>query len=451
MTTSDPHWCDEADDGPLASQPPGAAAQVVVLGLNHRTAPIEVRERLAFSGARLRTALDELASQPSLREVAILSTCNRAEVYVATTDAVRAADAVTAFLAAAHDGDAAVLTPHLYHLAGPDAARHLFRVAAGLDSMVLGEGQILAQVKAALLSAGDAGTAQTVLQELFQRGLALGKRARTETEIHRGAVSISSAAVDLAISVFGNLAGREALVIGAGEMSEQTLKHLVAHGVASVVVANRTHQRAVELAEQYQGRAVTFEEFGEHLAVADIVVSSSAAPHPILTVAKLQPYLPRRRGRPMFIVDIAVPRDVEAAVGELDNVYLFDIDDLSGVAERYRQEREREAVKVEQLVAAELAAFVAWLEGRQALPLVVELREHVEALRDAELDRAMRRLGHLGEADREVVRQMMRSFANKLLHGPLTDIRRHAGEPDAVVYASWVRRLFRLGRSGDQR
>ncbi|MCC7491519.1 MAG: glutamyl-tRNA reductase [Fimbriimonadaceae bacterium] len=435
----------------IAADRDGQRLHLVAAGLNHRTAPVEVRETLAFSAASLPDALAELQGQEPVAEAAILSTCNRAELYAVSPDPVAGAEAMVGFLTAFHHLDPTALRPHLYHHCDEQAARHLFRVAAGLDSMVLGEGQILAQVKAAHQAAAEAGTARTYLQELFQRGLHIGKVARTETGIHRGAVSISSAAVDLAKTVFGDLTGRRALVVGAGEMSEQTLTHLVDQGVASVVVANRTHQRAVELASRYQGRAVRFDDFEAELSQTDIVVSSSAAPHPILTVEKLRAPLAARRGNPLFIVDIAVPRDVEAAVADLPNVYLFDIDDLQGVAERYREERAREVGKVETLVDAETARFMEWLHSRGSTELIVELRERVEGLRDAETERWLRRLPELDERQQELVRQMMRSFSNKLLHGPLTEVRRQAATPQREDHAHWVRRLFGLGGEGAER
>ncbi len=421
---------------------------ILATGVNHRTAPVEVRERLAFRDHNLPDALCELRSRSPVTEVAILSTCNRAELYTVSPEPEAARREVVAFLGEFHAIDPAQLEPHLYQHTDEQAARHLFRVAAGLDSMVLGEGQILGQVRHAMQSASDAGTSRTFLNELFQRSLHIGKRARSETGIHRGAVSISSAAVDLAKNVFGDLRGRRALVIGAGEMSEQTLKHLVDAGVESVIVANRTFQRAVALAEQYGGEAITFDEFPQQMADADIVVSSSAAPHPIVTVDKLRPQLGNRRGRPLFLVDIAVPRDIEPEVGQLPNVYLFDIDDLQGVADKYRAERAKEVDKVQGLVESELNRFMHWLGGRGALPLVKDLRQQVEAVRDAECERFLRKMPELDPREQELVRQMMHSFANKLLHSPTTEIRKRAGVRDESDYVETVRRLFGLDDAG---
>jgi glutamyl-tRNA reductase len=427
---------------------PEPTLHIVAAGLNHRTAPVEVRERVAFGNGRLDAALLALDSRPQVREAAILSTCNRAELYAVSPEPEAAAGDLSVFLGEYHGLDPRLVEPHLYRHVDAAAARHLFTVAVGLDSMVLGEGQILAQVKAALQSAADAGTARTCLQELFQRGLALGKRARTETDISRGAVSVSAAAVDLAKTTFGDLRGRRVLVIGAGEMSAQTLRHLVDSGVETVLVANRTHQRAIELAAEFGGQAVTFEDFPRHLASADIIVSSSAAPHPIVTVEKLRPHLAARRGQPLFIIDIAVPRDVEPAVADLQNVYLFDIDDLQSVADKYRAERAKEAERVAVMVDAETRRFMGWLGARQVTPLVADLRSSVEALREAETERWLRRLGDLDETQREAVRQMMRSFANKLLHAPTTRLRELAGRDEAASLVPLVRHLFDLEGRG---
>ncbi len=417
---------------------------IVAAGLNHRTAPIELRERVAFGNGRLEAALGQMTELPGLGEAVILSTCNRAELYTAAASADGAVEALERFLSDFHGVARDEVSPHLYRHVDEAAVHHLFTVAVGLDSMVLGEGQILAQVKQALLSASEAGAARTCLQELFQRALSLGKRARTETGIARGAVSISSAAVDLAKTTFGDLKGREVLVVGAGKMSRQTLTHLVDCGVKSVIVANRTFDRADELAGQFGGSAIRFDDFPAHLDRADIIVSSSSAPHPIITVDKLRPHLTTRRGRPLFIVDIAVPRDVEPAVADLDDVYLFDIDDLQTVCERYRAERAKEAAAVSLMVDEETRRFEHWLGSRSVTPLLVELRSRTEALRDAELERWLRRLPNLEPEEREVVTQMMRSFANKLLHGPTTHLRATAGREQGAEWVPFVRSLFEL-------
>ncbi|HAZ63937.1 MAG TPA: glutamyl-tRNA reductase [Armatimonadetes bacterium] len=423
---------------------------IIAAGLNHRSAPVELREQVAFRPTELEDALTDVVGRPHISEAVILSTCNRSELYAMTTRPEPAVAALGSFLADFHGLDPAELEPHVYRQVDAGAIRHLFEVAAGLDSMVLGEGQILAQVKQALAGAAGVGTAGACLNELFQRALRLGKQARTDTEIGRGAMSISSAAVDLARTTFGELAGREVLVVGAGEMSRQTLIHLRDQGVRSVIVANRTYDHAHELATEFGGQAIRFDDFAAHLGSADIVVSSSAAPHAIITADGLRPVLAERRGRPLFIVDIAVPRDVEAAVAELDDVYLFDIDDLNGVCDRYRAERAREAQAVAHLVEAEAVRFGAWLQARAVTPLVTELRERHEALCEQELERGLRRLTDLTPAQRQQVERMMRDYTHKVLHGPVTGLRELAAERGAGRdWTGLVRRLFGL-RNGPQ-
>lgn len=417
---------------------------IVATGLNHQTAPVELRERIAFSAARLPDALAKLCDRETICEAAILSTCNRAELYAATPEPAAAVADLVRFISEYHQVGVEQVETHLYRHTDDTAARHLFRVASGIDSMVLGEGEILSQVKQAHQHAAEAGTSRTFLNELFQRGLHIGKRARTETGIHRGAVSVSSVAVELACDVFGDLRGREVLVVGAGEMSAQTLKHLVAHGVATVVVANRTYERAAELAAANGGLAIRFDDFPQRLQSADIIVSASAAPHPILTVEKLRPHLAARRGRPLFVIDIAVPRDVEPEVAQLPNVYLFDVDDLQEVSDRSRHEREREVARVEALIEDETARFMSWLRSRGATPLVTALRSHAEALRDQETERYLRRLAHLSAEDQETVRQMMRALTNKLLHAPLTNIKRIAAGRGGQEELDLIRQLFDL-------
>lgn len=430
---------------------PAVPLHIVATGLNHRTAPVAVREQVAFRRYELEPALHALAGRPGVAEAAILSTCNRAEVYVASPDAAAAADELSGFMSEYHEVPADEVGPHLYCHCDVDAARHLFRVAAGVDSLVLGESEILGQVKEALASAEAAGTSRTMLNELFQRSLHLGKVARTETGIGRGRVSVASVAVELAQSVYGELAGHGALVVGAGETSEQTLEHLVAAGVESVVVANRTHDRAVALAARHGGRAVQFDVFADELERSDVVISASAAPHPILTVEKLRPALERRHGRPLFIVDIAVPRDVEPEVGELPNVYLFGIDDLEQIAEQYRRERERETARVEALIEAELKRYQRWLEARSAAPLIRDLRARTDALCREETERWLRKLPDLDEGEREVVRRMMQSFANKLLHSPMAALHELPARENGVDEIHVARRLFGLHRREDER
>ncbi|HIE53224.1 MAG TPA: glutamyl-tRNA reductase [Armatimonadetes bacterium] len=417
---------------------------ILTIGLNHQTAPVELRERLAFPDASLGQALQGLVEETCLLEAAILSTCNRAEIYGVAAEPEPAQQDTVRFLSEFHGLLAEDFVPYLYRLGDAEAVQHLFRVACGLDSMVLGESQILGQVKQALLQASQHGTARLLLQELFRRALHLGKRARTETDIGKGALSVSWAAVELARSIFGSLHGRSVLLLGAGKMGELTAQCLLDSGVKAVFVANRTPSRALRLAERFGGEPVAFDRFGEKLVEVDMVISSTAAPHFLLHQAQLRPLMQRRRGRPLFLIDIAVPRDVDPAVGQLDNVFLFDIDDLEAVVAQNRREREKEALRVQALIEEEGRAFLRWLNSLRAKPLIVALRQQTEALWQAEYERWMNKLPDLTDREREMVRRMLRSFANKMLHQPLTQIRALAAQPEGYQQLETVRRLFAL-------
>ncbi|MFA6107723.1 MAG: glutamyl-tRNA reductase [Candidatus Latescibacterota bacterium] len=415
---------------------------LLTLGLNHRTAPVEIREQLAVAEESQPAALAWLLAQPGTREAAILSTCNRSELYL-----VGGEDGSTTtrrFLTEWRGLNAEALQPHLYLLRDLEAARHLLRVAGGVDSLVLGESQILSQVRQALETAQRSGAARGLLNELFQRALHTGKRARTETDIARGRLSISTAAVELAGQVFTDLSSCSALLLGAGEMSELTAQYLMDSQVKRWWVANRTSARAEELARRFGGVAVPFAELPERLAEADIVLSSTAAPGFVLGPELLVGAMRRRRGRPIFLIDIAVPRDVDPAVRGLDNVFLFDIDDLEQVVATHRQEREQEIRKVEDLIAQELGGFQHWLNALDASPLIRGLQRRAEELRQTELDRWRSRLEHLSEEDRAMVEQILRGYANKLLHVPLVEVKRLANAEDGHLRLEAIRRLFGL-------
>lgn len=415
---------------------------LLTLGLNHRTASVEIREQLAVAEESQPAALAWLLAQPGIREAAILSTCNRSELYLAGDEDAPAA--ARRFLTEWRGLNAEALQPHLYLLRDLEAARHLLRVAGGVDSLVLGESQILSQVRQALETAQQSGAVRGLLNELFQRALHTGKRARTETDIGRGRLSISTAAVELAGQVFTDLSTCSALLLGAGEMSELTAQYLVDSQVRRWWVANRTAARAEELARRFGGVAVPFAEFPERLTEADIVLSSTSAPGFVLGPELLAGAMRRRRGRPLFLIDIAVPRDVDPAVRGLDNVFLFDIDDLEQVVATHRQEREQEIRKVEDLIAEELGGFQDRLNALDASPLIRELRRRAEELQQTELDRWRSRLEHLSEEDRAMVEQILRGYANKLLHVPLVEVKRLANAEDGHLRLEAIRRLFGL-------
>jgi len=415
---------------------------LTILGLNHTTAPVEVRERLALAAAEQPEVLRLLCDRYGAGEAAILSTCNRSEIYVVSGDGVRG---VRQCLAEARSVDLDGLGDSLYELRGDAAARHLFRVACGIDSLVIGESQILGQVRGCLETAQAAGSARLLLNEVFQRALRVGKRARTETDIGRGRLSVSTAAVELAGQIFGSLEGRRALLLGAGEMIELTAQYLVDGGVTGFAVANRTVERAEELARRFAGVAVPLEGLEDPLVAADIVIASTAAPGFVVSADAVRAAAARRRGRPLFVIDIAVPRDVDPDVRQLNGVFLFDIDDLEQVVQANRQEREQEIRAVERLVEEELTDFSGWLNALEAGPLIKSLRRRVAALQEQELERWMGKLGHLSPEDRETVAAALRGYANKLLHQPLVQIRALANSDDRYQQLDTVRRLFGLG------
>jgi glutamyl-tRNA reductase len=430
--------------------------QLLLLGLNHRTAPVEVREQLALSPARLPLALQGLRDQCGAREVAILSTCNRAEIY-----AVGAPDAgprIEQFLSEFHHVSPRGLHSHLYQRSGGDSARHLFRVAAGVDSLVLGESQILGQVKSAFDLARQSGAISNVLDELFRRAITCGKRARAETSIGRGALSVGSAAVELARQVLGPLEGHTVLILGAGKMSALTAQHLVASGARRVIVSNRTRERAEELAQTFSGfeaadrietEIVGWEEFPRRLAEADIVISSTRAPHHVLTAEQVSVAMKARRQRPLFLVDIAVPRDIDPTAHSLDNVFLFDIDDLQSVVQTNRSQRQSELNSVESIIESEVAAWEGWYRSLDTQPVLAALSRRAAAIRDNELESALAQLPNLSEREQEIVRVMAKQVASKLLHSPLRHLREAGAEGSPDVDA--IRRAFALDEWMDRR
>jgi glutamyl-tRNA reductase len=419
--------------------------ELFVLGLNHKTAPIEVRERLAVAERDVPRVLEALGEVPELAERMLLATCNRAEVYgVAEGPLPQTVDGVVEALARFHRLERDAFAPALYTLSAGDAARHVFRVAASLDSIVVGEPQILGQVKAAYATALAQESTGIILSNLLEQAFHVAKRVRTETGIAESPVSISSVAVDLARKIFGDLAGRTVLILGAGEMAELALRHLMEDGVRSILVANRSYDRAAALAKQFQGRAVTFDDFPAEMVEADIVISSTAAPHAILRREEMEAITLRRRHRPIFLIDIANPRDIDPACNEVDNVYLYNIDDLQAVVAANLQGRGREAERAGGIIEREVEVFQEWLRGLDVVPTIVSLRSRIEEIRATELAKAMARLGELSPQQRETIAAMTTAMVNKILHQPMTELRRRAVQQDAHLYSSVLRRLFGL-------
>ena len=400
---------------------------LVLIGVNHKTAPIELRERIAISREELPEATRALAAVPGVAECMIVSTCNRVELLAA----IGSPDAdLTGFLHRHFGLDPALLGPHLYEHRDREVVRHLFRVAASLDSMVVGEPQILGQVKEAFAVARAAGTVAGELEHLLQSTFAAAKKVRAETEIGSNSVSIASVAVDLARKIFGSLAGRTVFLVGAGKMSELAGRHLVQQGAGAILVTNRTHERARRMADEFQGRVIPFDQLYEAASDADIVITSTGAAHPIFRREHGQAFLHRRRNRPMFFIDIAVPRDVDPAMGKLEGIFVYDIDDLQQVAAAHMAERSREAGDAETLIAAEVERFHQRQRTVNVAPAIVALQRQAEEIRQAELRRVQARLGSLSEEQAAAVEALTRGMVNKFLHQPMQALKKAARDED---------------------
>jgi glutamyl-tRNA reductase len=410
---------------------------------------VELRERLDFQARGLEAALRALMARHSIAEAVVLSTCNRAELYAACDDPARAREDLVTFIAEFHKVDPTAIQPHVYEVADLEVTRHAFRVAAGLDSLVVGEPQILGQVKEAYTAASETRAAGPLLNRLFHSSFGVGKRVRTETGLGSGAVSVSFAAVALARKIFGDLKGRSVLVIGAGEMGKLTALHMKSQGVHSVTIVSRTMAHAARTAQAIGGAsAAPFDELDSVLGASDIVITATGAAAPILTKAHVEAVMRRRRGRPLFIIDIAMPRDVEAAAGEIEQVFLYNIDDLQATVRENLARRSSEVARAEAIVGEEVEKFAAWLRSRGAIPTVVALRQRFEAVRRSELDRLESKLSSLPPEARGRVDEITRLIVEKLLLTP-TEQLKALGDADTIaLYAEALTRLFALGQGG---
>jgi len=414
-----------------------------LLGVSHRTAPVDLRERLDFSSRDLGAAVEAVATRPSLTESVVLSTCNRSEIYVASTDPARARDELIAFLSEYHHVPAHAFQPHLFALENSAAVAHLFRVAAGLDSLVIGEPQILGQVKDAFQSAASKRCVGPVLSNAFRWSFGVGKRVRTETALGEGAVSVSFAAVALARKIFGRLDGRRVLVVGAGEISSLTAQHLRSHGVGEIVITSRTHAHAETLAAEVGGIAVPWDGMAKALGSADIVITATGSQRPIITRTQLES-VHTRRGNPLFIIDVAVPRDVDASVGDIEQVFLYNIDDLQMIVQENLSRRAAEIERAESIVNEEVARFMAWQRSRSAVPTVVALRQRFESIRRSEFQRLEGKLQGLTPEARSRVDEVTRLIVEKLLLEPTEQLKALPDEETQAAYTEAVNRLFRL-------
>lgn len=415
---------------------------ILVVGLNHKSAPVEVREKLAFNANNIPAALSLFLHRYQTAETVILSTCNRVEMYASTMEGAVKTEDILSFFADFHKIALDAFSPYMYHYTDDRAVNHLFFVTASLDSMVLGESQILSQVKEAYTTASMEEATGKVMNQLFQQALNVAKIVHTRTAIGKKKVSISSVAVEFAEKIFQDFTGKVVLVVGAGEMCELLLKHLYEEGARTIVVANRTFERAQEIANAFQGQAIKYELLGEYLAKADIIISSTSAPHYVIHADQVKDAIRHRRGNPMFLLDIAVPRDIEPEIANIDNVYLYNIDDLQSVVSQNIDERTREVEKCRAIIEEEVEHFMARLEEMKIEPAITLLRNHFHAIGKEELDRLKTKLKSIDNGDWEQVVYTVERTINKLLHHPAKVAKQEAKNGGGYRYVEIIRKLF---------
>ena len=418
---------------------------IIAIGLNHRTAPVELRERLAVSDSRLPEALARLKRWPGIDEGAILSTCNRVELYAVVKETTHGVESLRGYLVTlASDISWDGLEPHLYCLDGAEAIRHLFRVAASLDSMVVGEPQVLGQLKDAYDVALLHKATGVVLNKVMKKAISVGKRVRTETGIAENAVSVSYAAVELAKKIFQNLSEKTVLLVGIGEMGKLAARHLIGAGVSRVMIANRNYERAIDVAKRLSALPVPFNLVHQEMAGADIVLCATAADAYVIGPDDVQRALRSRKNRPMFLIDISDPRNIDPAVGSLDNAYLYNIDDLQSQVVTNLEQRRMEALKAEDIVRVEVPPVVAWLKSLEVVPTIVALRRKADGILREEIDRILAKLGPLAPRQRELVEELATAITNKLLHSPLIALKAEADSSNGALFAETAQRLFDL-------
>jgi glutamyl-tRNA reductase len=414
--------------------------KVFVAGLNHKIADVDVREKLAFNGPKLEEGLKRFRELPEVHEAIILSTCNRVELYANVKDNQRAAEAVKTFLSEFHNINRSSLDTGLYIYDGVNAVRHIFRVASSLDSMVVGEPQILGQLKDAFELALSQKTTGILLNKLMKKAISVAKRVRTETRIAENAVSISFAAVELAKKIFTDLSKRVFMLLGAGEMAELAAKHLISSGVKEVLVSNRTYERACDLAKEFNGKPVRFDEFIVEMSRADIVICSTGAPNFIVTKSQMQKVMKERKQRQVFLIDISVPRNLDPEINDLDNVYLYNVDDLQGVVDSNVFERKKEADKAEKIIDEELETFLKWQSTLDSVPTIVAIRERAEEIKKEELDKLFHKIPGIGEKERDAIEYMAAALINKMIHPPTAALKEDSEDKDVLV--ATIRKLY---------
>lgn len=418
--------------------------EIILLGLNHKTAPVEIRECLAFNGDETLIALKELMAQPTIKEAVLVSTCNRIEVLLAAEDPTQATDCAKNFVAGFKKIPVADFEDSLYLHSGDKAVRHIFRVAASLDSMMVGEPQILGQIKEAYRTATIIKSSGVILNRLLHKTFFVAKRVRSETGIGDNAVSISYAAIELGKKIFGSLENKEVLLIGAGEMAELAVEHLLRNRSGRITVANRTFERGVELARRYKGEAVRFEEIPTILNQVDIIISSTGSPDFVVQRDQIKPLMRKRRNRPLFFIDIAVPRDIDPSINRISNVYVYDIDDLKGVVDDNIEDRNREAMKAERIIEEAVIRFRQWLTSLSVVPTIVDLRKKSNELMQAEVTKTLNALSPLPEKEQQAIENMARALVNKILHAPTQFLKQNGCHGDKAVSLDLARKLFDL-------
>jgi len=419
-------------------------SNLIMVGVNHKSTPVEIREKLAFSSTKIEESSERLACSDEIVEHIIISTCNRVEIYARVNDQDAGIRSLKQFVADFHNLRYEDLDRFFYSYQDYNAVEHLFRVSSSLDSLVIGESQVLGQVKDAYHQARTLQASGMVLNQLFEKAFTVAKRVREETGISEKGVSISSAAVELARKIFEDLENHSVILVGAGEMAELAAKHLISYGVKTVYVSSRTYERAVKLAETLNGSAVEFSNFANEMHRADIIITSTGSPNFIITKEMIADAIHRRKNKPMFFIDIAVPRDIEPEANDLENVYLYDIDDLQSVVNANMKEREKEAVQAMDIITGEVQKFNNWVDSLSAVPTIVELRNKAEYIRKSELERTLKKIENLNDEDKASIEQMTLAIINKILHHPTIKLKKQTQTEDGHQYLKAIRHLFHL-------
>lgn len=417
---------------------------VLLAGLNHRTAPVSIRERFAFCGASLENAYAYFKDHTDIEGTVILATCNRTEIYATSRDIQSGMQVLKNFMSRYSGMTNQELEQYLYQPNCYNAISHLFRVAAGLDSMMLGEAQILGQVKDAYQASVEAHASDGVLNPLFLKAIHIGKKVRTETNIDQRPLSVPFAAVELARQILGDLQGKTVMVIGAGEMSELTTRCLLDNGIQSVIVSNRSYDKAIAMATAFNGRAVRFDLLASEMDQADIVISCTAASHYVVREDNCRQVLQARQGRKIIMVDIAVPRDIDPGLKNIDGVYIYDIDDLQNVVNANHLEKQKSIRQAERIITAEINEFNQWLDSLYVVPVIRALKARGEDIKQNELKRAFNRLGKISEQEERIISSMANTIINQLLHTPMVSLKEMAGSNQGHLYAEVVKKLFGL-------